>query len=104
MRNLRAKPLYLVTGLLFKLCQLSISGRGGGGLFKPKCSRYYSVRALSLQWKLTNGARALEVPMANISGLASMLLGPQKASLAVLWRTEWYFGISMLEGLSATLF
>jgi hypothetical protein len=33
-----------------------------------------------------------------------MLLGPQKASLAVLWRTEWYFGISMLEGLSATLF
>jgi hypothetical protein len=33
-----------------------------------------------------------------------MLLGPQKASLAVLWQTEWYFGTSMLEGLNATLF
>jgi hypothetical protein len=33
-----------------------------------------------------------------------MLLDPQKASLAVLWRTEWYFGISMHEGLNAMPF
>jgi prepilin-type N-terminal cleavage/methylation domain-containing protein len=70
----------------------------------PQCSRPYSVRAISPQSRLTNGARVLEGPKGNISGLASMLLDPQKASLAVLWRTEWCFGISMREGLNATLF
>jgi hypothetical protein len=33
-----------------------------------------------------------------------MFLDPQKASLAVLWRIEWYFGISMRGGLSAMPF
>jgi hypothetical protein len=42
--------------------------------------------------------------MANISGLDLMLLGPQKASLVGLWRTEWCFGISMLKGLNAMPF
>jgi hypothetical protein len=42
--------------------------------------------------------------MANASGLASMFLGPQKASLAVLWRIEWFFGISTHLGLNAMPF
>jgi hypothetical protein len=51
-----------------------------------------------------NGAPVLVSRTGNTSGLASMFLDPQKASLAVLWRTEWYFGTSMLEGLNATPF
>jgi hypothetical protein len=42
--------------------------------------------------------------MGNTSELASMLLDLQKASLAVLWRIEWCFSISMPEGLSAMPF
>jgi hypothetical protein len=42
--------------------------------------------------------------MGSRSGLVLMLLDPQKASLAVLWPTEWYFGMSAHAGLSAMPF
>jgi hypothetical protein len=42
--------------------------------------------------------------MGNTSGLALMLLDPQKASLEGLWRTEWCFGISSRVGLNAMPF
>jgi hypothetical protein len=42
--------------------------------------------------------------MGNISGLVLMLLDPQKASLVVLWQTEWYFGMRTRVGLSAMPF
>jgi hypothetical protein len=51
-----------------------------------------------------NGARVLQGPTGNINGLALMLLGQLKASLADLWRTGWCFGISLLAELSATPF
>jgi hypothetical protein len=38
------------------------------------------------------------------NGLVLMFLDPRKASLAVLWLTEWSFGMRTLPGLSAMPF
>ena len=54
--------------------------------------------------RLTNGSRALEGLMANVSRLALMRLDLQKASLVGLWRTESCFGTGTLPGLSAMPF